>query len=147
MDQCCTIIAGWLKPPEMDGSAYKAGILMTFSCVWRDVFTASDSVGWLTHTEWSWYDRLWSPPLCLSLLQFPQWTFTYVDPHPPWKIRMKIHEMKCQIPGFSLWHRKWIVCSGKRTKNEYIKKRRGKPKHWTWWGVRDLHLLSKLMQY
>ena len=57
----------------------------------------------LTHTEQSWYDRLWSLPLCLCLLLFPQWTSAYVDPHPPWKSRTKIHEMRCQIL-LSLWH-------------------------------------------
>lgn len=73
---------------------------MTFSRVWEDVFAVSRSVGGLTHTEWRWDDRLWALPLLfLQLFLFPRRTFTYVDPHPPWKSRMKIREMRWQIPG------------------------------------------------
>lgn len=86
----------------------------------------------LTHTEWSWYDRLWSLPHCLSLLLFPQWTSAYVDPHPPWKSRTKIHEMRCQIL-LSLWH------GGEKKKNLWQRKdkkrRRSRPNYWPWWEV------------
>lgn len=79
----------------------------------------------LTHTEWSWYDRLWSLPHCLSLLLFPQWTSAYVDPHPPWKSRTKIHEMRCQIL-LSLWHggekkKKFVTEKGQKKKKKQAK--------------------------
>ncbi len=38
---------------KIDDTVYNASILMTFSCVWEDVFTASHDVGRLTHTECS----------------------------------------------------------------------------------------------
>ena len=124
---------------KIDDTVYNASNLMTFSCVWEDVFTASQDVGRLTHTEWSWYDRLWSLPLCLCLLLFPQWTSAYVDPHPPWKSRTKIHEMRCQIL-LSLWHggggggRK-KKCDSGRTKKKKKKKSRSGPNCWPLWGV------------
>lgn len=37
---------------KIDDTVYNASILMTFSRVWENVFTASHDGGRLTHTEW-----------------------------------------------------------------------------------------------
>lgn len=80
------------------------------------------AVGWLTQSgvEMTDFD------LCLSVSPFcysPQWTSAYVDPHPPWKSRTKIHEMRCQML-LSLWHGLGGGVTEKGPKKKERKKRR-----------------------
>lgn len=82
---------------KIDYSVCSASILMTFPCHGERLHCLSRCR--LTHTEHSWYVRLWSFPMCLCFLLFPQRTSAYVDPHPPWKSRTNIPEMICQIVG------------------------------------------------
>lgn len=100
---------------KIDDTVYNASILMTFSRVWEDVFAASHDGGRLTHTEWGWNDRLWSLPLCLSLLLFPPVDFCICRPtstlekqnEDPWNEMPNAALLVTRIGGgVKLWQRK-----------------------------------------